>query len=54
MKRLELWKAKLKASKAELSLHERHARAVQRALINTQYTIKQLEAKIENYLAKSE
>lgn len=53
MKRLDLWKAKLKAAKAELSIHERHARAVQRALINTNYTINQLEQKIENYLAKS-
>lgn len=53
MKRLDLWKAKLKAAKAELKIHERHARAVTRALKNTNETINQLEQKIENYLAKS-
>jgi hypothetical protein len=54
MKRLDLWKAKLKAAKAELKLHQRHAKAVVRALNNTHRTINQLEAKIENNLAKSE
>ena len=54
MKRLDLWKAKLKAAKAEYKLHGRHARAVTRALNNTHRTINELEQKIENYLAKSE
>ena len=54
MKRLELWKAKLKAAKAELKLHQRHAKAVVRALNNTHRTIHDLEKKIENHLAKSE
>ena len=53
MKRLDLWKAKLKAAKAELKLHERHATAVQRALFNTHRTVRELEQKIENNLAKS-
>ena len=53
MKRIELWKAKLKAARAELEIHGRHARAVVRALRNTSKTINELEAKIENYLAKS-
>lgn len=53
MKRLDLWKAKLKAAKAELKIHGRHARAVVRALRNTSKTIHDLEQKIENYLAKS-
>jgi hypothetical protein len=53
MKRLELWKAKLKAAKAELEIHGRHARAVVRALRNTSKTIHDLERKIEDYLAKS-
>jgi len=53
MKRLELWKAKLKAAKAELKIHGRHARAVVRALRNTSKTIHDLEQKIEDYLAKS-
>ena len=54
MKRLDLWKAKLKAAKAELKLHQRHANAVQRALFNTHRTVHDLEQKIENHLAKSE
>jgi hypothetical protein len=53
MKRLDLWKAKLKAAKAELKIHGRHARAVVRALGNTHRTINDLEQKIENHLAKS-
>jgi hypothetical protein len=54
MKRLDLWKAKLKAAKAELKIHGRHAKAVIRALRNTSKTIHDLEQKIENHLAKSE
>ena len=54
MKRLDLWKAKLKAAKTELKLHQRHAKAVIRALSNTHRTIDDLEQKIENHLAKSE
>lgn len=53
MKRLDLWKAKLKAAKAELKLHQRHAKAVVRALSNAHRTINDLEQKIENNLAKS-
>ena len=53
MKRLDLWRAKLKAAKAEHKLHGRHARAVVRALANTHRTINELEQKIENHLAKS-
>lgn len=53
MKRIDLWKAKLKAARAELKIHQRHAKAVARALKNTHRTINQLEQKIENYLAKS-
>jgi hypothetical protein len=41
MKRLDLWKAKLKAAKAELKIHGRHAKAVIRALRNTSKTQKQ-------------
>ena len=54
MKRVDLWKAKLKAAKAELKIHGRHAKAVVRALRNTSKTIHDLEQKIENHLAKSE
>jgi hypothetical protein len=53
MKRLDLWRAKLKAAKAEHKLHGRHARAVIRALKNSYKTIHDLEQKIENHLAKS-
>jgi hypothetical protein len=53
MKRLDLWKAKLNAAKAELKIHGRHAKAVIRALRNTSKTIHDLEQKIENHLAKS-
>jgi hypothetical protein len=52
MKRLELWKAKLKAAKAELKIHGRHARAVVRALGNTHRTINDLEKKINAYQEK--
>jgi hypothetical protein len=54
MKRVDLWKAKLKAAKAEYKIHGRHARAVMRALSNAHRTITDLEQKIENHLAKSE
>lgn len=53
MKRIDLWKAKLKAARAELKIHQRHAKAVVRALKNTHRTINELELKIENHLAKS-
>ncbi len=52
MKRLELYKAKLKAARAELVIRQRQANSVQRALFNVTNRINDLEQKIEN-LAQS-
>lgn len=48
MKRLELYKAKLKAARVELVIHQRRANSVQRALFNVTNRINDLEQKIEN------
>lgn len=52
MKRLDLWKAKLKAAKAELRIRDRDANAAMRALMRVRATIQQLESKIERHLAQ--
>lgn len=52
MKRIDQWKAKLKVAKAELRIRNREANAAMRALTHVQETIKQLERKIDNYMAK--
>ena len=52
MKRIDQWKAKLKVAKAELRIRNREANAAIRALMNVEATIKQLERKIDNYMAK--
>jgi len=52
MKRLDLWKAKLKAANAELRIRGREANAAARAVIRVHTTVKQLEKKIERHLAK--
>jgi uncharacterized coiled-coil DUF342 family protein len=52
MKRTDLYKAKLKAARAELVIRQRQANAVQRALFNVTSRIADLEQKIEN-LAQS-
>ena len=52
MKRIDQWKAKLKVAKAELRIRNREANAAIRALLHVQETIKQLERKIDNYMAK--
>lgn len=52
MKRIDLWKSQLKVAKAELRIREREANAAMRALMCVRATIKQLESKIDNYLAK--
>lgn len=48
MKRIELYKAKLKAARAELVIHQRRANSVQRALFKVTNQINDLEQKIEN------
>jgi hypothetical protein len=53
MKRLDLWKAKLKAAKAELRIRDRDANAAMRALMRVRATITELENKIERHLAQS-
>ena len=52
MKRLDLWKAKLKAAKAELRIRDRDANAAMRALMRVRATITELENKIDRHLAK--
>jgi hypothetical protein len=52
MKRIDLYKAKLKAAKVELTIRQRQANSVQRALFNVTTRINDLEQKIEN-LAQS-
>lgn len=54
MKRIDLWKAKLKIAKAELRIRAREANTAVRALVRVQATIKQLENKIERHLAQPE
>ena len=52
MKRIDQWKAKLKVAKAELRIRNREANAAIRALMHVETTIKQLEKKIDNHMAK--
>jgi len=52
MKRIDLWKSKLKVAEAELRIRGREANAAARAVIRVHTTIKQLEKKIDNYVAK--
>ena len=52
MKRLDLWKAKIKAAKAELRIRNRNLNAAVRAYDNCKKEITQLENKIERHLAQ--
>jgi hypothetical protein len=52
MKRLDLWKAKLKTAKAELRIRERNLNASTRAYANYKKEIYELEKKIERHLAQ--
>jgi hypothetical protein len=52
VKRIDLYKQKLKAAKAELPMRNRQYNAARRHLAKTYETIKQLEQKINVYLAK--
>jgi hypothetical protein len=52
MKRIDLWKSKLKVAEAELRIRGREANAAARAVVRIHTTIKQLEKKIDNHLAK--
>ena len=52
MKRIDLYKQKLKAAKSELPMRKRQYNSAERHLRKTWQTIKQLEQKINVYLAK--
>ena len=52
VKRIDLYKQKLKVAKAELPMRQRQFNAAERHLRKTYQTIKQLEQKINVYLAK--
>ena len=52
MKRIDLYKQKLKAAKAELPMRKRQYNSAARHFQKTLLTIKTLEQKINVYLAK--
>lgn len=52
MKRIDLWKSQLKVAKAELRIRAREANTAARELVRVHTMIKQLERKIDNYMAK--
>jgi hypothetical protein len=54
MKRLDLWKAKLKAAKAELRIRDRELNAAHRSYARTEKLTYQLEEKINAHMAKSQ
>lgn len=51
MKRIDQWKAKLRAAKAALPIRQREAKSAARALERVQMEIIDLEKKIERYVA---
>ena len=53
MRRIDLWKAQLKAARAELRIRDREANAAIRTVVRLTKIIIQLENKIDNYMAKS-
>jgi hypothetical protein len=53
MKRIDQWKAKLRAAKSELRHKTRQLNAAQRSHARTTKLIDQLEKKIELHMAKS-
>ena len=53
MKRLDLWKAKLKAIKAEQRIRIRELSAASRNTLRLEKSINQLEGKINAHMAKS-
>lgn len=52
MKRIDLWKAQLKAALAELKIRDREANAAARTVARLKNLIANLEKKIDNHLAK--
>ena len=53
MKRIDLWRAQLKAARAELRIRDRQANAATRTVVRLTKIIIQLESKIDNYMAKA-
>lgn len=53
MRRVDLWKAQLKAARAELRIRDREANAATRTVARLTKIIIELERKIDDYLAKS-
>lgn len=53
MTRNELWKTQLKAAKGILKIREKELNASQRSYNRIEAVIKNLERKIETYMAKS-
>ena len=54
MRRIDQWKAKLKAAKSEAKHKERQMNAAIRSYMRTDAEVQNLEAKINDYLAKTE
>ena len=53
MRRIDLWKAKLKAAKSEVKHKERQMNAAIRSYLQTDSEIQKLERQINAYLAKT-
>ena len=53
MKRVDLWKAQLKAARAELRIRDREANAAARTVARLTKIIIELERKIDEHMAKS-
>ena len=53
MKRVDLWKAQLKAAQAELRIRDREANAAVRTVFRLTKIIIKLERKIDEHMAKS-
>jgi hypothetical protein len=53
MRRIDLWKAQLKAVRSELRIRQREANAATRTVARLDKIIIKLERKIYDYMAKS-
>ena len=53
MKRIDMWKAKLKAARSEAKHKERQMNAAIRSYMRTDSEVQKLEAQIHDYLAKT-
>jgi phage host-nuclease inhibitor protein Gam len=54
MKRIDQWKAKLKAAKSEAKHKERQMNSAIRSYMRTDEEVQKLEEKINDYMAKTE